>query len=93
MGFSDQSPWTKSCFALSQSGRAAWISSVICEDLVAFSLFLVGEGGSPARQFALGAGTTGFVPQGTAVMVQLLYSPWLAHIILGSFAVSIVASL
>src|SRR6478609_6813414 len=26
-------------------------------------------------------------------MVQLLYSPWLAHMILGSFAVSIVASL
>src|SRR4029078_5650037 len=30
MRLCDQSPWTKSCLALSQSGRAVWFSSVIC---------------------------------------------------------------
>jgi len=51
----------------------------------------VGEGEESERQFALGL--AGVAPHGTAVMVQLLYSPWLAHMILGSFAVSMVASL
>src|SRR5262245_26399819 len=52
---------------------------------------LAGRGEESEHQFALGL--AGVAPQGTAVMVQLLYSPWLAHMILGSFAVSIVASL
>ena len=82
MRASDKPLWAKSCLIASQSGGARLVSSEIWRPHRTFPSPLVGEGdlrkpsvrksgeGVELAQFAFGV--TGAVPQGTAVMVQLL---------------------